>query len=245
MNGAHDFDLVAFGAHPDDVELSAGGTVALEVSRGRRVALVDLTRGQLGTRGTVATREEEAAAASAILGIAHRENLGMEDGWFEVDQAHLLQVVEAVSRLRPRVVLANALEDRHPDHGRGAELVARACFLAGLLRVETTDRITGEAQAPWRPSAVYHYIQDRDRTPDFVVDITGFEEVKMRSVLAYTTQFHRPSDPDAPATPISSPEFLEHLRGRMRTIGRPAGFAYAEGFESSRLIGVTDLFALS
>ena len=245
MNGAHDFDLVAFGAHPDDVELSAGGTVALEVSRGRKVALVDLTRGQLGTRGTVATREAEAAAAAAILGIAHRENLGMEDGWFEVDRAHLLKVVESVRRLRPRVVLANALDDRHPDHGRGAELVARACFLAGLLRIETTDRESGEAQPPWRPSAVYHYIQDRNRTPDFVVDITGHEEVKMRAVMAYTTQFHRPEESGAPATPISSPEFLEHLRGRMRTIGRPAGFAYAEGFESSRLIGVTDLFALS
>lgn len=243
MNAAHLYDLVAFGAHPDDVELSAGGTIAKEVAAGRQVAIVDLTRGQLGTRGTVHIREEEAAAAGQILGIHHRENLGMEDGWFEVDQPHLLRVVESLRRLRPRVVLANALSDRHPDHGRGAALVSRACFLAGLAQVETHDAETGAAQAPWRPEAVYHYIQDRDRTPDFVVDITGFEEVKMRAVLAFATQFHRRDD-DGPATPISSPEFLEHLRGRMRTIGRPAGFAYAEGFESERVVGVDDLFAL-
>jgi bacillithiol biosynthesis deacetylase BshB1 len=244
MQRTHDFDLVAFGAHPDDVELSAGGTVALEVSRGRKVAIVDLTRGQLGTRGTVATRESEADAARAILGVHHRENLGMEDGWFEVDAPHLLRVIEVLRRLRPRVVLANALADRHPDHGRGAELVSRACFMAGLARVETPDAVTGAVQTPWRPDAVYHYIQDRNREPDFIVDITGFEHVKMEAVLAFSSQFYRPGD-DGPETPISSPEFLDHLLGRMRTIGRPAGFAYAEGFESARTIGVRDLFALS
>jgi N-acetylglucosamine malate deacetylase 1 len=242
MHGEHDFDLVAFGAHPDDVELSAGGTLALEVSRGRRVGVVDLTRGQLGTRGSVETRAAEAEAARRIMGVAHRENLGMEDGWFEVDRPHLERVISVLRRLRPRVVLANALDDRHPDHGRGAELVSRACFLSGLARIETVE---GEvAQRPWRPEAVYHYIQDRDRVPDFVVDITGFEEVKMAAVLAYATQFQR-AEGDGPATPISSPEFLEHLKGRMRTIGRPAGFAYAEGFESPRVLGVSDVFALS
>ena len=239
----HGFDLVAYGAHPDDVELSAGGTLAKAVSEGRRVAIVDLTRGQLGTRGTVDTRAEEASVAGQILGIHHRENLGMEDGWFEVDQAHLLTVVESVRRLRPRVVFANALEDRHPDHGRGAALVSRACFLAGLARIETVDSNTGAAQPPWRPDAVYHYIQDRERKPDFVVDITGFEAVKMQAVLAFSTQFHKPGD-QGPVTPISSPEFLEALKGRMSATGRPAGFAYAEGFESPRVLGVSDVFDL-
>lgn len=244
MFGLHLFDIVAFGAHPDDVELSAGGVVAKEAQRGRRVALVDLTRGQLGTRGSVDIRAEEAEAARVILGAEHRENLGMEDGWFEVDEAHLRGVVEVLRRLRPKVVLANAISDRHPDHGRGAELVARACFLAGLPRVETADIQSGGQQQPWRPQAVYHYIQDRDRQPDLVVDITGFEEVKMQSILAYSSQFFNP-DSEERETPISSPEFLDHLRGRMRTTGRPAGFAYAEGFESARVIGVSDLLELS
>jgi len=244
MFGPHDFDIVAFGAHPDDIELSAGGVIAKEAQRGKKVALVDLTRGQLGTRGSVEIRAEEAEAARVILGVEHRENLGMEDGWFEVDEVHLRAVVEVLRRLRPKVVLANALSDRHPDHGRGAELVARACFLAGLPRIETVDIESGEQQPPWRPRAVYHYIQDRDRTPDVVVDISGFEEIKMRAILAYSSQFHNP-DSDERETPISSPEFLDHLRGRMRSTGRPAGFAYAEGFESVRAIGVSDLLDLS
>lgn len=237
MKTQHLLDIVAFGAHPDDVELSAGGTLAKEVKAGKKVGIVDLTKGQLGTRGSVQLRAEEAQKAQEILGVQHRENLGMEDGWFEVDQAHLMRVIEALRRLRPQVVLANARADRHPDHGRAAELVQRACFLSGLARIETPGL------EPWRPKAVYHYIQDRDRTPDFVVDITGFEEFKMQAVLAYSSQFHQP-DATGPQTPISSPEFLDHLRGRMQTIGRPAGFAYAEGFESVRVLGIQDLFDL-
>jgi len=232
------FDLVAFGAHPDDVELSAGGTVARAVAAGRRVALVDLTRGELGTRGSAELRAEEAAAAAKVLGVAHREQCGLPDGLFGEDEAALRRVVEAVRRLRPAVVLANALDDRHPDHGRGASLVERACFLAGLPRFQP-------GLLPWRPRLVLHYIQDRFRVPAIVVDITGFERTKYAAIAAYGSQFYTPEASDAaPPTPISSPEFLENLHGKDAVMGRYIGVRSGEGFESSRPLGVADFDAL-
>lgn len=235
-------DVVAFGAHPDDVELSAGGTLAKLAAQGKRCAIVDLTRGELGTRGSAELRDQEAAASARILGLAHRENLGLADGFFEITEDSLRAVVSAIRRLRPAIVLANALEDRHPDHGRGAELVARAAFLAGLPKVQT-----GTPDAPetaWRPRAVYHYIQDHDRKPDVVVDITGHLDTKFEAIMAFSSQFHDPESTE-PATPISSPEFLAHVRGRATSFGRPAGFLHGEGYEVRRPMGVESLLDLA
>lgn len=229
-------DVCAFGAHPDDVELSAAGTLAKCAAAGGVTAIVDLTQGELGTRGSATLRLQEATAAAQILGLAHRENLQMADGFFEVDEPHLRQVIEVLRRLRPDTVLANALSDRHPDHGRGAQLVARACFLSGLRRIETFDKHTGEAQEAWRPGAVWHYIQDRWSDPDFVVNIEGYEEVKERAILAFGSQFHKPGGEGKgePETPISSPEFLETVRGRALAMGRVGGIKVGEGFEGER-----------
>tara|TARA_B100000963_G_scaffold361202_1_gene395472 strand:+ start:581 stop:1300 length:720 start_codon:yes stop_codon:yes gene_type:complete len=228
MSDGHVYDIVAFGAHPDDVELFAGGTLAKSVARGLRVAIVDLTLGELGTRGTYETRKMESAAAQAILGIEHRENLDLGDGFFDVNELSLQTVIEVLRRLRPRQVLANALSDRHPDHGRGAELVHRAAFLSGLTKIET-------GQEAWRPQAVYHGIQDHWLDPDFVVDIEGFTEVKAQAIAAYVTQFHRPGTDDSePITPISSPEFLEYLKARDMAMGRFAGLKLGEGFQVKR-----------
>lgn len=229
--------ILAFGAHPDDVELSAGGTLARMGAAGHRTVVVDLTCGELGTRGSGAIRRAEAKEAAKILGLAEREQLGLADGFFELGEGELRTVVAAIRKFRPEVVLANALSDRHPDHGRAAELVSRAFFLSGLSRVETPGL---EA---WRPQALYHYIQDHHRQPDLVVDITGFEEVKERAILAYASQFNR-APGDGPSTAISEPGFLDHIRGRQVGMGRSAGFTAGEGFETERPVGVQDLFHL-
>ena len=240
-NSQEPVDLLAFGAHPDDVELSAGGTLAKLASQGKRCAIVDLTRGELGTRGSAEIRDQEAAASAAILGVVYRENLKLADGFFSVDDASLHQVISAIRRLRPAVVLANAMNDRHPDHGRGADLVARAAFLSGLTKV-----VTGTKDAPepaFRPRTVYHYIQDYARTPDVVVNVTGYLDTKFEAILAYGSQFHDPNSKE-PDTPISSPEFLDHVRGRAISFGRPAGFLHGEGFEIRRPIGTDSLLNL-
>lgn len=238
MSTAHGFDLVAFGAHPDDVELFAGGTLAKSVAQGMRVAIVDLTRGEMGTRGTAETRKAEAAAAQAILGVEHRENLDLGDGFFEVDEANLQTVIEVLRRLRPLRVIANALSDRHPDHGRGAELIHRAAFLSGLPKIET-------GQEAWRPQAVFHGIQDHWLNPDFVVDIEGYADVKAQAIAAYATQFHNAeSDASGPVTPISTPEFLEHLKARDVAMGRFAGLKLGEGFQVKRPLAVDGLGVL-
>ena len=238
MSRNHDFDVVAFGAHPDDVELFAGGTLAKSVAQGLRVAIVDLTRGELGTRGTAETRKAEAAAAQSILGVEHRENLDLGDGFFEVNESTLRTMIEVLRRLRPRQVIANALSDRHPDHGRGAELAHRAAFLSGLAKIDT-------GQEAWRPQAVYHGIQDHWLNPDFVVDIEGYSDVKAQAIAAYATQFHQPESEDTePATPISSPEFLEHLKARDLAMGRLAGLEFGEGFQVKRPPAVAGLSEL-
>lgn len=237
MNGQ--YDVVAFGAHPDDIELSCGGTIAKLVNDGARVAIVDLTRGELGTRGSAELRDSEAAAAAEILGVSTRINLGLEDGFFLADKPSLLKVVSVIRRMRPRIVIANALTDRHPDHGRGADLVAQACFLSGLKKVV----VEGEDDELYRPDAVYHYIQDYERIPDLVVDITGYSETKMKSILAYSSQFYDPESTE-PKTPISTPEFLDHIKGRELKMGRPCGFDAGEGFEIMRPVGVGSLLDL-
>ena len=238
---AKPMDVVAFGAHPDDVELSAGGTLAKLASEGKRCAVVDLTRGELGTRGSAEVRDTEASESAAILGLGHRENLGLADGFLAVAAEALQLGVSVIRRLRPTIVLANALEDRHPDHGRGAELVARAAFLSGLSKIKTGSAKLRENA--WRPKAVYHYIQDHDRKPDVVMDITGHLDTKFHAIMAFKSQFHDPSSKE-PSTPISSPEFLDHVRGRATSFGRPAGFLHGEGFEVRRPVGVGSLLEL-
>ncbi len=234
-------DILAFGAHPDDVELGASGTLINHVKKGYKCGVVDLTNGELGTRGTAETRKSEAKAASKIMGLLVRENLNMADGFFQNDKTHKLEIVRMIRKYRPQIVLCNAVSDRHPDHGRGSDLIKDAVFLSGLLKVETTD--SGIKQEAWRPAAVYHYIQDRFIRPDFVVDISEVWEQKMESVLAYKTQFYQPGSSE-PETAISTKEFLDFLKGRAIEFGRPAGYQYAEGFTVERTPGISDMFSL-
>ncbi len=220
-------DILAFGAHPDDVELSCSGVLLKNISLGKKAGIIDLTRGELGTRGTVAIRLKEATEASRILGVTIRENLKMADGFFQNDKKNQLAVIKKIRQYRPDVVLANALEDRHPDHGRAAKLVADACFLAGLTKIPTV--LNGKKQAAWRPKAVYHYIQYRKLTPDFVVDITPHIEKRMMAIKAFKSQFFDPNSRE-PVTLISSPEFLEYIMQRENEYGKLIQVKYAEGF---------------
>jgi len=236
MNKA--YDVLAFGAHPDDVELGCGGTVAKMVSLGASVIIADLTRGELGTRGSAELRDKEAANAANILGVEGRINLGLKDGFFKCDEESLYIVINVIRKYRPRIVLANALHDRHPDHGKGAELVSQACFLSGLVKIDTPDN-----PETHRPDTVYHYIQDYDRRPDVVIDISDFVDAKMKAIMAFSSQFFDPSS-EEPSTKISTPEFLEHVKGRDLAMGRPCGFASGEGFEIMRPIGANSLLDL-
>lgn len=230
-------DILAFGAHPDDIELSAAGTIAQQIAGGKIVAIVDLTRGELGTRGSAQIRDAEAEAASKVLGIVKRINLDLGDGFFEINEASLLKVVEQIRFFKPEIVLANAIADRHPDHARGSELVKRAAFLSGLPKIATT--LNGVNQEAWRPRAVYHYIQDNFIEPHFVVDVTGFEEVKMNSIKCYASQFYDPKS-NEPATAISSPEFMHHITSRMTQMGRYINVKSGEGFTVDRPIGISN-----
>lgn len=234
-------DILAIGAHPDDVELSAAGTLLKHRAMGFSTGVIDLTQGELGSRGTKETRKEEAAAAAEILGLSVRVNLKMADGFFEHSEENLRLIVEQIRRFKPSIVLVNAVSDRHPDHGKGSKLASEACFLAGLRRIETTWE--GSPQEAHRPKAVYHYIQDRYLKPDFAVDVTDFVEQKLDSIKAYKTQFWDPASTE-PKTPISGEEFFEFLRGRMAEFGRSIGTRYAEGFTVERLPGVDSLFDL-
>ncbi len=228
-------DILVFGAHPDDAELGAGGTIAKEVSKGKKIGIVDLTRGELGTRGSAEIRDKEAAAAGEILQIQVRENLKFRDGFFVNDEAHQLEVIKMVRKYQPEIVLCNAIDDRHIDHGKGSKLVSDACFLSGLIKIET--EVMGVVQEPWRPKLVYHYIQWKNLVPDFVVDITGFMDKKTEAILAYSSQFHDP-DSEEPETPISSKTFIESVRYRAQDMGRLIGKDYAEGFTVERMIAV-------
>lgn len=234
-------DVIAIGAHPDDVELSAAGTLLKHRALGYTTGIIDLTQGELGSRGTKETRYEEAADASKILGLSDRVNLKMADGFFEHSEENLRLIIEQIRRFKPQIVLLNAVSDRHPDHGKGSKLASEACFLAGLRRIETSW--DGQPQEAHRPKAVYHYIQDRYLKPDFVIDVTEFVEQKFDSIKAYKTQFWDPSSSE-PKTPISGEEFFEFLRGRMAEFGRSIGVRYAEGYTVERTLGIDSLFQL-
>jgi bacillithiol biosynthesis deacetylase BshB1 len=231
-------DILAIGAHPDDVELSCAGTLAKEIASGKSVAIIDLTRGELGTRGSASLRDKEAKKAADILGVSARYNLGFADGFFQNNRAHQEKLIAYIRHLQPEMVLCNDVEDRHPDHGRAAQLVAESCFLSGLQKVETT--FEGENQTAWRPKQLYHYIQWNNTAPDIVVDISGFMEQKLAAVMAYDSQFYKPNSTE-PETPISTQNFLDSIKYRAADLGRLIGVDYAEGFTSSRLLGVNSL----
>ena len=231
-------DILAFGAHPDDVELGCAGTLAKEISLGKSVGIIDLTQGELGTRGSAVIRHQEATKAKELLGIAIRENLKMRDGFFVNDEAHQLQVIQMLRKYQPDIVLCNAIDDRHIDHAKGAKLVSDACFLSGLRKIETS--LNGVQQEAWRPKVVYHYIQWKNIEPDFVVDITDFMDIKMKAIMAYDSQFYNPDTKEA-VTPIATKNFLESIQYRSQDLGRLIGTDFAEGFTTERYVAVSSL----
>lgn len=234
-------DILAIGAHPDDVELGAGGTVIKSVNQGKKVAIVDLTQGELGSRGTAETRHIEAQNSAKIMGVSYRENLKLADGFFEENKTDLIALVKMIRKYQPEIVLANAVSDRHPDHGRGSQFITRACFLSGLVKIET--EVDSVAQEKWRAKAVYHYIQDRYIKPDFVVDVSDTHEKKIQAVLAFTTQFHQKGTASSgPKTPISGEDFLMALDAKLIQYGRDIGVKFGEGFTVERSLGIADLF---
>lgn len=237
-------DILAIGVHPDDVELGCSGTLINEIKLGKKAGIVDLTQGELGTRGTIDTRYDEAANAAMIMGVQVRENLKMRDGFFKNDEAHQLQLIQAIRKYQPNIVIGNVLHDRHPDHGRAGKMIADCCFLAGLAKIETKDE-SGNVQQRWRPSYVLHYIQDWYHEPDLLIDISDVFEQRMKAVQAYTTQFHSGNTSSGePQTYISTPDFLESVIARARMFGKRIGVKYAEGFISEKKIGIKNLNAL-
>lgn len=234
-------DILAIGAHPDDIELSCSGTIIKEVSNGKKVGLVDLTQGELGTRGSAEIRLKEAEAARQILGAEYRINLGFKDGFFNHDQQHLMPLIQAIRASKADIVFANAMHDRHPDHGKAGKLISEACFLAGLPKVKT--ELDGAVQEAHRPKLVLHYNQDRFLKPDICIDITDQMDTKMKAILAFSSQFHNPNSAE-PETAISSKHFLDFVKGRAMEYGRPIGAMYAEGFKCERNLGVKSPFDL-
>ncbi|MEG0761789.1 bacillithiol biosynthesis deacetylase BshB1 [Chryseobacterium sp.] len=228
-------DILAFGAHPDDVELGCGGTIAKLISEGKTCVIVDLTRGELGTRGTDQTRKEEAAEAAKILGVAARENLGFKDGFLVNSEEYQIELVKMIRKYRPEIVLANAIDDRHPDHAKAAKLESDACFLSGLRKIETV--LNGQSQEAWRPKQIYHYIQWKDVKPEFVIDISEHLDKKIEACMAFKTQFYDPKSTE-PETPITSKDFYESLTYRAQDLGRLSGVTYAEGFTTEKLIAM-------
>lgn len=231
-------DILAFGAHPDDVELGCGATIAKEVSLGKKVGVVDLTRGELGTRGSAEIRDAEAKAAASILGLTVRENLGFRDGFFINDETHQIEIIKMIRKYRPKIVLCNAIDDRHIDHGKGSKLVSDACFLSGLRRIETV--LDGQIQDAYRPEVVYHYIQWKNIEPDFVVDVSDFIYIKKQAVLAYSSQFYDPNSTE-PVSPIATKTFLESIDYRARDLGRLIFKDFAEGFTVERTLAINSL----
>ncbi|SHI77400.1 bacillithiol biosynthesis deacetylase BshB1 [Mesonia phycicola] len=232
-------DILAIGAHPDDVELGCAGTLAKEISKGKKVGILDLTRGELGTRGSAEIRDKEAKAAAEILGVSVRENLAFSDGFFINNASHQLEVIKIIRKYRPEIVLCNAIDDRHIDHGKGSKLVSDACFLSGLRRIETIHQ--NNHQNAWRPKQVFHYIQWKELEPDIIVDISGFIDKKIAAVNAYESQFFNP-DTNEPSTPISSDNFLDSVTYRARNLGRLIGTDYAEGYTVERCPAVDSIF---
>ena len=237
----HKLDILAFGAHPDDVELGCGGTLIGAIAEGKKVGVIDLTKGELGTRGTTSQRLKEAQLASEIIGLSIRENLGMADGFFMNDKEHQFAIIETIRRFQPDIIFCNAPEDRHPDHGRAASLVEEAAFLSGLTKIQTTHN--GLPQVAWGPTQVFHYIQSRSLTPNFVVDISAHMDKKMESILAHSSQFYDPNSTE-PETFISGTAFLEFVKGRAKELGQQIGVQYAEGFITKKLLGIGSLDAI-
>lgn len=235
-------DLLVITVHPDDAELGAGGTIAKYVAEGKKVGIIDMTQGELGTRGSVEIRAEEATRAASILGVDVRENLKIRDGFFANDESHQLEVIKAIRKYRPEIIITNALDDRHPDHGRASRLVNDAIFLSGLRRIVTT--LNEVKQEAFRPRLQLQLIQDKYIQPDIILDITPYWEVKKQSILAYTSQFNASKDSDEPQTYISTPDFMSYTEGRAREFGRSIQVAFGEGFTSRRPLGVNDLFDL-
>ena len=237
-------DLLAIGVHPDDVELGCSGTIINEIKLGKKVGIVDLTQGELGTRGSVESRYQESANAAMIMGVHARENLKMRDGFFENNEENKLALISTIRKYRPEIVIGNVLHDRHPDHGRAGKLIADACFLAGLSKIETKDE-KGDSEPRWRPSYVLHYIQDWYHEPDVLIDISTVFEQRMKAIAAYGTQFHTGSESaEGPQTYISTPDFLESVIARARMFGKRIGVKYAEGFISEKKLGIRNLDAL-
>ncbi|WCT13982.1 bacillithiol biosynthesis deacetylase BshB1 [Mucilaginibacter jinjuensis] len=235
-------DILVLAVHPDDAELGCAGTILKHIAQGYKVGVVDLTRGELGTRGSAEIRDKEAAAASEILGLTIRENLGMPDGFFANTREYQLQIIEVIRKYQPEIVIGNAYHDRHPDHGRANQLIEDASFLAGLRKIETT--LDGEIQQEWRPKQVMHFIQDRYIKPDIIIDVTEYWDQKIASLYAYGSQFHNPEWENEPQTYISSPEFIQVTEARAREFGKSIGARFAEGFTSRKLLGVESLFDL-
>ncbi|MGJ7033390.1 bacillithiol biosynthesis deacetylase BshB1 [Niabella hirudinis] len=236
-------DILAIGVHPDDVELCCAGTLLREIQSGKRAGIIDLTQGELGTRGTKETRHREAAVAAEIMGVAVRENLKMRDGFFRNDEEHQLRLIKVIRKYRPNIILGNVLEDRHPDHGRAGHLINDACFLSGLSKIETTGD-DGKPQEKWRPSYFFQYMQDWYHEPNVLIDITQVIDIKMKAIEAYATQFYTgqtdPNDPE-PQTYISTPGFRESILARSRMLGKRIGVQYAEGLLTTKVIGMENL----
>jgi bacillithiol biosynthesis deacetylase BshB1 len=235
-------DILAIGSHPDDVELGCAGTLISEIKKGKKVGVVDLTQGELGTRGTIETRYKEAADAAKIIGLSIRENMKMRDGFFRNDEEHQMQLIKIIRKYQPEIIIGNILEDRHPDHGRAGWLIYDSCFLSGLRKVITTGD-DGKEQEKWRPKMLLHYIQDNFYEPDIILDVTDAWEQKLASIKAYTTQFNS-TDNSEPQTYISNPEFLDAITSRARLYGKRIGVKYGEGFISKMNIGIHSLDAL-
>ena len=233
-------DILAFGAHPDDVELGSGATIAKEVANGKKVGIIDLTRGELGTRGSAEIRDREAARAAKILGVSIRENLEFADGFFTNDKEHQLAIIRVIRKYKPEIVICNAITDRHIDHGKGSSLVSDACFLSGLIKINTKFDGDNVWQDVWRPKKVYHYIQWKNIEPDFVVDVTGFIDQKTKAILAYSSQFYDPKSKE-PDTPITSKNFIDSVNYRARDLGRLTGVEHGEGFTTERYVAVNSL----
>jgi bacillithiol biosynthesis deacetylase BshB1 len=235
-------DVLAIGSHPDDVELGCSGTLIKEIKRGKKAGIIDLTQGEMGTRGTIETRYQEAAESAKIIGLSIRENLKMRDGFFKNDEEHQRKLITVLRKYKPEIVIGNILEDRHPDHGRAGWLIYDSCFLSGLRQVKTVDE-TGKEQEKWRPKMLLHYIQDRFYEPDIIIDVSDVWEQRLESVKAFKTQFFNP-DLNEPQSYISSPEFLESITARARLLGKRIGVKFAEGFVSKKNIGIQNLDAL-
>ena len=237
-------DILAIGVHPDDVELGCSGTLINEIKRGKKIGIVDLTQGELGTRGTTETRYQEASRAATIIGAATRENLKMRDGFFKNDEEHQLKLIQIIRKYQPGIVIGNILDDRHPDHGRAGHLISDACFLSGLMKIETRDE-SGNVQPKWRPNYFLQYMQDWYHEPDLLINISDVFEQRMNAIKAYETQFHSGQNNDqGPQTYISTPDFLDSIIARARMLGKRIGVKYAEGFITEKKIGITSLDAL-